>query len=504
MGLIDNLLMGFSISLSWDNLMYCFIGCFLGTLVGVLPGLGPGGTMALLLPLTFKMDLTSAIIMLCGIYYGTNYGGTLTSVLMKIPGEASTVVTCLDGYEMARQGRAGPALGIAAFGSFIASTTGIFGIAVLAPPMARLALAFGPPEYSLLMIAAITMVIYLSGKSIVKSLAMAVLGFLLGCVGLDPISGAERFTFGTTLFMEGVKLIPLGMGLFGISEVFLMAEKVTQGGGAIIPVGGIKKLLPTVRDWKDSARPIARGTFLGFFLGIIPGGGAVTSSFISYAIERKFSKHPDKFGHGAIEGVAGPESANNSAVAGALIPLLTLGIPFNIVTALLLAAFLIHGVAPGPMILEKKPEIFWGIVTSMYIGNIMLLLLNLPMIGLFVNILRIPFTLLGSLIGLICFVGAFSVSGDPFDILIMVFFGIVGYLMNKFEYPPAPLLLAFIVGPMLESSMRRSLILSDGSLEIFVSRPISIILICITLICVIDPILRKGVIPLFRRYRKPI
>ncbi len=492
MSLIDNLLMGFSISLSGMNLLFCLIGVLLGTIVGILPGLGPAATIALLLPLTFKMDVTSAIIMLSGIYYGVAYGGTLTSVLVNIPGEASTVVTCLDGYQMARKGRAGPALGIAAIGSFIAGTVGIFGVMLMAPPLSRLALAFGPPEYASMMIAGMTLVTYLSSKSVPKSLAMAVLGLLLGCVGLDPISGVERFTFGTLALLDGIKIAPLAMGLFGISEVLMMVEGTVKQEDMITPSLKIRKLLPTKQDLKTSAGPITRGSFLGFFLGILPGGGAVMASFLSYALEKRISKHPEKFGTGVIEGVAGPESANNSGTAGAFIPLLTLGLPFNVITALLLAAFMIHGVTPGPFILKNSPEIFWGIVTSMYVGNFMLLLLNLPLIGIFINILRIPYRFLCGLIGLVCFVGAFSIGENTMDVFIMIFFGMVGYFMKKFEFDAAPLMLAYVLGPMLERALRQSLILSDGHLGIFVSRPISRFLILVTLFSLFTPLIRKG------------
>jgi putative tricarboxylic transport membrane protein len=338
MSFFDNLFMGFSISLSGMNLLFCLLGVILGTVAGILPGLGPAATIALLLPLTFKMDLTSAIIMLAGIYYGVAYGGTLTSVLVNIPGEASTVVTCLDGYKMARKGRAGPALGIAAFGSFFASTFGILGLMLLAPPLSKLALTFGPAEYASMMVAGMTLVTYLSSKSIIKSLAMAVFGLILGCVGLDPISGVERFTFGTLALVDGINIAPLAMGLFGISEVLLMVEETVKQEDMVMPSLKIRKLLPSKQDWKDSAAPIGRGSVLGFFLGILPGGGAVMSSFLSYALEKRLSKHPEKFGTGVIEGVAGPESANNSGTAGAFIPLLTLGLPFNVITALLLAA----------------------------------------------------------------------------------------------------------------------------------------------------------------------
>jgi putative tricarboxylic transport membrane protein len=486
----DNLVMGFGISLSGMNLLYCLIGVVLGTTAGILPGLGPAATIALLLPMTFKMDVTSAIIMLSGIYYGVAYGGTLTSVLVNIPGEACTVVTCLDGYQMARKGRAGPALGMAAFGSFIACTFGIVLLMLIAPPLSTLALTFGPPEYAAMMVAGMTLVTYLSSKSIFKSLAMAVLGLMLGCVGLDPISGTERFTFGTLALMDGINIAPLAMGLFGISEVLIMAEGTIKQEDMVLPSLRLSKLLPTRKDWRDSAGPIARGSVLGFFLGILPGGGAVMASFMSYALEKRISKHPEKFGTGIIEGVAGPESANNAGTAGAFIPLLTLGLPFNVITALLLAAFMIHGITPGPFIIKESPEVFWGVITSMYVGNCMLLLLNLPLIGLFINILRVPYRYLCGLIGLICFVGAFSVGQNHMDVLLMIFFGIMGYLMKKFEFDAAPLILAFVLGPMLERSLRQSLILSDGSLGIFVSRPISVVMLVIAVVSLFSPLFK--------------
>lgn len=501
MGLFESLVTGFSISLSGINLLFCLIGVLLGTIAGILPGLGPAATIALLLPLTFKMHVTSAIIMLSGIYYGVAYGGTLTSVLVNIPGEASTVVTCLDGYQMARKGRAGPALGMAAFGSFFAGTLGILGLMLMAPPLSRLALTFGPPEYASMMVAGMTLVTYLSSKSVIKALSMAVLGLVLGCVGLDPISGIERFTFGSLALLDGINIAPLAMGLFGISEVLMMVEETVKQEDMVTPSLKIRKLLPTKKDWKDSAGPITRGSFLGFFLGILPGGGAVMSSFLSYALEKRISKHPEKFGTGAIEGVAGPESANNSGTAGAFIPLLTLGLPFNVITALLLAAFMIHGVTPGPFILKKSPEIFWGIVTSMYIGNLMLLLLNLPLIGLFVNILRIPYKFLCGFIGLVCFVGAFSVGENTMDVFIMIFFGIVGYFMKKFEFDAAPLMLAYVLGPMLERSLRQSLILSDGDVGVFVKRPISRVLLLVAMLSLFTPLIKRGLGRLFQGFK---
>jgi putative tricarboxylic transport membrane protein len=357
--------------------------------VGVLPGIGPVGAMSLLLPSTYKISPLAAVIMLAGIYYGSQYGGSTTSILVNIPGEASSVVTCLDGYQMARQGRAGPALGISAFGSFIAGTLGLVGLMMVAPPLASMALRFGPPEYFSLMCLGLTLLIYLASASSIRAIMMAAVGVILGCIGQDPETGSSRFVFGIYDLLDGIGLAPFIMGLFGISEVLLNIEKSLERRS--IFQAEIKGLLPNWQDWKDSIKPIIRGSVLGFFLGVLPGGGAVISSFSSYAIEKKFSKHPEKFGKGAIEGVAGPESANNAAAEGAFVPLLTLGIPPNVVMALLLGALMIHGVTPGPLLISRNPEIFWGIIASMYIGNATLLILNLPLIGLWVQVLRVPY-----------------------------------------------------------------------------------------------------------------
>ena len=486
--MLDNLIIGFGISFSWTNLLFDLIGNVLGTVVCILPGLGPGATIALLLPLTFRMDVTTAIIMLCGIYYGVAYGGTLTSVLMNIPGEGCTVVTCIDGYQMARKGRAGAALSIAAVGSFVGSTVGIIGITFLAPPLASVALAFGSAEFTSLMICGLTLVTYLSSRSPVKSISMAVVGLILGCVGIDPIEGDMRFTFGISTLMDGINIVPLAMGLFGISEVLTMVEGTEEQGGLVTKSLSLKSLLPTKQEFKDSIWPIVRATPLGFMLGILPGGGANLASFVSYGVEKRVSKHPERFGTGTIEGVAGPETANNSGTAGAFIPLLTLGLPFNVITALLLAAFMLHGVTPGPMILSKAPEVFWGVVTSMYIANAMLLILNLPLISVFINILKIPYAILCSFIALICFIGAFSLAYNPADVLLMVVFGLMGYLMKKFEYDAAPLILAYVLGPMLERSLRQALIYSNGSLAIFVNRPISAVLLMIAFLSLTSPV----------------
>jgi putative tricarboxylic transport membrane protein len=488
--MLENLVMGFEISLSLYNIIFCFIGCFLGTVIGVLPGLGPTATIAMLLSLTYKFDVNSAIIMLAGIYYGANYGGTITSVLLKIPGEASTVVTCMDGYEMALQGKAGKALGIAAFGSFIAGTAGTVGLCLIAPPLARWALSFGPPEYTSLLLLGLTLVIYLGRGSIVKAVLMGVLGLALGTVGMDPVNAIERFNFGSLTLMEEINMAVLAMGVFGIGEILFMSEDIEArlSREAIQTPSRLRELLPNRQDWKRSAAPIGRGSLLGFLLGILPGGGAVISSFVSYAVEKRISKYRYELGKGAIEGVAGPESANNSAVSGNFIPLLTLGLPANACMAVLLGAFMIHGVVPGPLLLKEHPEIFWGLVTSMYIGNIILLILNVPLIKVFVKIIEIPYSIISPLIILVCVIGAFSLNNNPMDVIIMMIFGFVGYLIKKFEYEPAPLVLAFVIGPMLEKAMRQSLIMSGGSVSIFFMRPISLVLMILLLLIVLSHI----------------
>jgi len=483
--MIDNLLLGFKVSLALYNVIYCFIGCLLGQIIGVLPGLGPTATIAMLLVLTYKLDLTSAIIMLSGIYYGAQYGGTITSVLLKIPGEASSVVTCIDGYVMALQGRAGKALGIAAFGSFIAGTVGTVGLSLLAPPLSKVALIFGPAEYTALMTLGLCLVINLGSGSNIKAILMGAMGLAIGTIGMDPVTAIERFTFGSQSLFEGINLAIVAMGLFGIGEILYMAESAgaRTARDTLKTPPNLRELLPDQYDWRISIMPIFRGSLLGFFLGILPGGGAVISSFASYATEKRLSKNPEKFGKGAIEGVAGPESANNSAVSGAFIPMMTLGIPSNVVMALLIGAFMLHGVVPGPFILKEHPEVFWGVITSMYIGNAMLLIMNIPIIRIFVKIIEIPYALLSPLIVLICSIGAFSINNNPWDIVLMVIFGILGYLMRKFDYEPAPLMLAYVLGPMLEKSLRQTLIVSQGSLNIFFTRPIAAALVgCILII----------------------
>ena len=472
--MFDGLLTGFSVALSWGNLFYCFLGVLTGTLIGVLPGLGPAPTISLLLPATFYLPPTPAIIMLAGVYYGAMYGGSTTSILVNIPGEAASVVTCLDGYQMARQGRAGAALGISAFGSFIAGTLGVLGLMVAAPPLARFALRFGSPEYFSLIFMAFSLVIYLASGSVIKAVMIIVLGVFAGTIGIDFITGDFRFTYGSLTLSDGVGLVPVVMGLFGIGEVMENLERETEQ--VQILKTKLKGLLPTLQDWKDSLGPIFRGSILGFSLGILPGGGAIMGSFASYAVEKRISKHPEQFGKGAIQGVAGPESANNSACSSNFIPLLTLGLPCNAVMALLLGSLLIHGVSPGPMLIKDHPDLFWGVVGSMYIGNVMLVLLNLPLIGIWVRLLSVPYRVLFPLILLFCLIGAYSLNNDVWEIIIMVFFGIVGYLMRKFKYEAAPFVFALVLSPMFENSLRQSLLMSEGSFSIFFTRPISCLL----------------------------
>ena len=491
MDLADNLITGFSVALQPHNIFFCFIGVLIGTLIGVLPGIGPVGAMSILLPITFGISPVTAVIMLSGIYYGAQYGGSTTSILVGIPGEAASVVTMLDGHQMALQGRAGPALGIAAFGSFIAGTIGIIGLMLLAPPLASIALRFGPPEYFALMIMGLVILTYLAQKSMAKSLMMAGVGVLAGVVGLDTMTGLPRFTFGVPDLLDGIGIAPLAMGLFGVSEILLNVEKTIKQG---VVVSQVKNLLPSRQDWKESFAPIMRGSFLGFLLGILPGGGAVLSSFISYGTEKRISKTPEKFGHGAIAGVAGPEAANNAAAQAAFIPLLTLGIPANAVMGILLGALMIHGITPGPLMIQKNPELFWGTVTSMYIGNAMLLVLNLPLIGLWVRLLRVRYAVLFPLILFIALIGAYVINGSEMDLYLMLFFGVVGYLMRKFDYEPAPLILAYVLSPILEDSLRQSLIISSGSMGIFVSRPIAagfLFVAALLLISAVLPAIRK-------------
>jgi putative tricarboxylic transport membrane protein len=467
MDIFHNLALGFGVALSLNNLLFCFIGVFIGTLIGVLPGIGPVATISLLLPITFGMEPVTSIIMLAGVYYGAMYGGSTTSILVNIPGEAASVITCLDGYQMARKGRAGPALGISAFGSFIGGTASIIGLMLFAPLLASLALKFGPSERFALMFFGLTMVIYMCKGSLVKGLIMGLAGLAVSLVGMDPIGGVTRFAAGSITLMDGVGMVPAAMGMFGIAEVLMNIE---EGVKREVFEAKIKGLLPNLQDWKDCKWPIVRGSLIGFFMGIIPGVGAAIPTFIAYAAEKRLSAHPERFGTGVIEGVASPETANNAATGGSLVTLLSLGIPANVVMAVLLGAFIIHDIQPGPLLISKHPDLFWGTIASMYIGNGMLLILNLPLIGIWVKVLKIPYNILFPLILLFCFLGVYSLNNNMYEILIMIIFGVFGYLMHKFGFEGAPFLLAMVLGPMMEANYRRSLVYGDPL--IFFKRPI--------------------------------
>jgi putative tricarboxylic transport membrane protein len=489
MEFLNHVSLAFGVALDPMNMLICFVGVFVGTLIGVLPGLGPAASISLLIPVTYSLTPVQAIIMLAGIYYGAYYGGSTTSILINIPGEAAAIVTCLDGYQMARKGRAGPALGIAAMGSFIGATISLILMFFLAPFLSEVALKFGPPEYVGLIFLGLTMVTYLSRGTMVKALLTGAVGILLGSIGMDIVTGKERFTLGIDTIASGINIIPMVMGLFGISEVLLNLEKPTRARGVLTE--RVKNILPTKQDWKDSAGPITRGSFLGFILGVIPGGGGFLSSFASYAMEKRIAKHPERFGTGDIRGVAGPETANNSGAQGAFIPLLTMGIPCNVVMAVLIGALMLHGVTIGPMLIIEDPELFWGVIGSMYIGNAMLLVLNLPLIGMWIKLLKVPYPLLFPLIFLFCLIGSYCVGNNVIDIFVMLVFGVVGYLFKKFDYEAAPLILAFVLAPMLENAFRQSMIISRGSPLIFVSRPISAAFVFVALILLVSPVFLK-------------
>jgi putative tricarboxylic transport membrane protein len=467
MDIFSGLLSGFQIVFQPVNFLYCFIGVFIGTLIGVLPGIGPTGAMAMLLPTTFGLSPVSSLIMLAGIFYGAQYGGSTTSILVNIPGEASSIVTTLDGYQMARQGRAGPALGIAAFGSLIGGTFSVIGLMFLALPLAEIAVAFGPPEYFSLICLTMILSVYLSRGSLFKSFTMIIIGLILSTVGMDPISGKTRFTFGcgTLINLEE-----------SLDRVIFKAK--------------IKNLLPDLEDWKKSIGPITRGTLLGFPLGVLPGGGAIIASFVSYSLEKKISKTPERFGQGAIEGVAGPETANNAAAGGSFIPLLALGIPPNVVMAILMGALIINGITPGPLMLKQYPEVFWGVVASMYLGNIILLLLNLPLIGLWVKLLKVPYRILMPLILLFCLIGSYSLNNNVVEVVIMIVFGVAGYVLRKFEFEVAPLMVAFILGPIWENSWRQSLVMSDGKFSIFLEKPISLVTLALATLVIMNAFIK--------------
>lgn len=476
MEIFGGLILGFKNVFDPHILLYCFVGVVIGTLVGVLPGIGPIGAMSILFPATLGISPAAAIIMLAGIYYGAMYGGSTTSILVNIPGEAASVITCLDGYQMARKGRAGPALGISAIGSFIGGTLSIVALMFVAVPLANAALKFGPPEFFALMCLSMSLISYLARGSTFNAVLMTVVGLILGTVGMDPITGFPRFYFGSATLLDGIGLIPVAMGLFGISEVLINIELKARS----VLETKIKTILPTLEDWKRSIGPILRGSAIGFFFGLLPGGGAVVPTFVSYTVEKRLSKNPQEFGKGAIEGVAGPETANNAGSTGAFVPMLALGIPPNPILAILLGALMIHGVQAGPLLMQRNPEIFWGVIASMYVGNIMLLILNLPLIGLWIKLLKVPYRLLMPLILLCCLVGCYAVNSNPAEIFIMAVFGFIGYILRRLRYEPAPLIIAMILGPLMEANFRNSLIMSDGSFMIFLTRPVSAVLLAIS------------------------
>ena len=476
MDLIANLSLGFSVAATFSNLAYCFVGVFLGTMIGVLPGLGPVTTVAMLLPLTFTLEPTTALIMLAGIYYGAQYGGSTTAILVNLPGESSSVVTALDGYEMARQGRAGPALGIAAIGSFVAGTFATLVIAGFAPILGKLALQFGAVEYFSLIVFGLIASIILAQGSVLKALGMIVLGLLLGLVGTDVTSGVDRYTLGFPELADGIGFVALSMGLFGIAEVASNLEEHHSRRGF---VAEIQSVLPSRADLRRSAPSIARGTLLGSVLGLLPGGGALLASFAAYTLERKVASHPREFGQGDIRGVAGPEAANNAGAQTSFIPMITLGLPANPVMAMMIGAMLIQGITPGPQVMTNQPELVWGLIVSMWIGNLMLIALNLPLIRLWVALLKVRYVYMFPAIILFCCVGAYSVHNSSFEVLVMAMLAIAGYLFTKLGCEPAPLILGFVLGPMMEENLRRALLLSRGDFSVFFTHPISLaFLVC--------------------------
>ena len=487
---LQHLITGFGIAGTIHNFLYCLVGAIVGTLIGVLPGIGPIAGIALLIPATFGLNPTSAIIMLAGIYYGAMYGGSTTSILLNVPGETASVITCIDGYQMAQKGRAGPALATCAIGSFIAGTIGIFGLVFLAPPLAEAALAFGPPEYFSLMVFGFVVLSNVTGTSLIKSLMMAVVGLIIGTIGLDPVTGDARFALGSVSLLGGIEFVAVAIGLFGIGEVLANVEKPSEILEQRVLVPRFRDLYPNLQDLKKSIGAILRGTGIGFGVGLVPGPAPVIATYASYMTERRISKHPEEFGKGAIEGVAGPESANNSACQSAFIPLFVLGIPFAPPTAILLGALLIHGVSPGPLMISQHPGLFWGVIASMYIGNFILLILNLPFVPLFANILRTPKKILLPLVILFCITGMYTVNNSVFDIWMMLLFGGLGFLMRKWAYEGAPLLLALVLGPKLEMAFRQSLMISHGNFEIFINRPVSMVFLLATLVFLLIPIFR--------------
>jgi len=485
MGPLEGLLYGFAVALTPTNLLACFVGVLVGTVVGILPGIGPVGAMALLLPSTFALHPATGLIMLAGIYYGSMYGGSTTSILVNVPGEAAAVVTALDGYQMTRRGRAGAALAVAAVGSFVAGSLGVVGIMLAATWLAEQALRFGPPEYFALAVAGLLLLSRLGGGTVLHALVLVALGLALGTVGMDPVSAVRRFTFGSTQLAQGVELVPVIMGLYGVAEILLIAESGVRR--AQVTTVRLRELWPTRDEWRRAAAPIARGSVVGFLTGLLPGPATVLASFIAYVLERRLSRTPERFGQGAIEGVAGPEAANNGATAGAMVPLLSLGIPFSPATAVLLGALTIAGVQPGPLLITQRPEVFWGVVASMYVGNAILLVLNLPLVGLFVSLLRIPQHVLAALVLLLCLVGAYSLNNSLLDLWVLVLFGLLGYGLRKLAIDPSPLVVALVLGPIMERTLRQALFMERGNLGALLGRPLTLALVVLGLLAVLVP-----------------
>lgn len=487
MDIFSGLWNGFAVALVPINLWWCFVGVFLGTVVGIMPGLGPPATIAMLLPLTFQMAPASAMIMLSGIYYGAKYGGSTTSILLNVPGESASVVTCLDGYQMARKGRAGAALGIAAIASFIAGTVGVLGLMLVAPPLAKFALSFSSPEYFALMVLGLAMVVLLAGRSMLKALLAMLVGLWIATMGTDLFSSTSRFTFGNMEMLDGIDFVVVAIGIFALGEVFCNME--TREAAQVLPVPkGLRNLLPTLQDLKDCRFAFINGSVVGFITGVLPGAGSTIASFISYGIEKAVSQRRELFGTGIIEGVAAPEGANNSETGGALVPLLTLGIPGSGTTAILLAALVLWGFKPGPLLIQEHPDLFWGLVASMYIGNVMLLVLNLPLVPVFAQLLRLPVHILYPLIFGISIVGVYTVSGSLFDLSMLMAFGLLGYLMRKLDYPAAPMVLGLVLGDAMERALRQSLMMSQGDLMILVGRPISAVMLALALLVLLVPV----------------
>ena len=485
MGPFNDLMQGFGTALTPVHVGMCFLGVFLGQVVGVLPGIGPSAAIALLLPLTFGADPTAALIMFAGIYYGAQYGGTLTSVLVSVPGESSTVMTSIDGYQMALQGRAGAALGIAAIGSFIAGVIGTLGLMLIAPPLARAALSFGPPEYFALVVVGLTALAAV-GDSVLKGLAAGVAGLLIATIGIDPQTGVSRFEFGQIWLLDGIEFIVLTVALFGVGEVLASASVASSR-----PVAEVKNILPTRADWRASRLPIMRGSVIGFLVGVLPGAGATIASFIAYIVEKKCAKDPSRFGKGAIEGVAGPEASNNGAAAGAMVPMLSLGIPGSGTTAIMLGALLMFGIRPGPEMFTKNSELVWAVIASMLIGNFLLLVMNLPLAGLFARLLKISYSWLYPPILALCITGVFSQANSMEDCWLLVGFGALGWLMKRYDWPAAPMVLGLVLGPMFENALRQSLTISHGSGFIFITRPISGTLLAVAALAILVPMLSR-------------